>query len=40
MAHLLCIPERADWRACVGSDSEESTQTEAFRTAFSSFDFT
>jgi hypothetical protein len=40
LAQALEMSNRADWRQCVLSESEETQATNAFKQAFKSLDFT
>jgi len=40
LANLLNIQDRIDWKTCTQSEEEEKQDVEAFKKAFSHFDFT
>ena len=39
LASVLKTPKKANWKACVVSQTEETAQCDAFKTAFKHFDF-
>ncbi len=37
LVHLLNMPDRADWKACMLSEDEDRADAQAFKTAFAPF---